>query len=282
MTLLNRNLILIPAAFALGLASGVYAFGEQTRQNEAVGTSPDAAQENSVGIPADLTDLRDLIEASERERRRLEDELFGLQERVAMLEQTLGSADRDAFARSAGEPSSMEAGASEDTGLNEAALVAAGIDAQLASSIVGRQAAVEMKRLELRDEAIRDEWFGTQRYFEALEDINAATSSLREEIGDQAYDRYLYAIGEDNRIFVTSVIPGSPAEQAGVRSGDVLLNYAGREVFSGGELQSETSAGQRGEPVTVRVRRNDSIIELLLPRGPMGVRLDSARLRPQG
>ncbi|MGB5602311.1 MAG: PDZ domain-containing protein, partial [Gammaproteobacteria bacterium] len=134
--------------------------------------------------------------------------------------------------------------------------------------------------LELRDRAIREGYLGTSRYSRELNALLEQDVSLREEVGDDAYDRYLYATGQSNRVNITSVMPGSPAEQAGIKSGDVVLSYADSQLFNWSELQAATTDGERGEYVNVTVLRNGQRVNLWLPRGPLGVRLSSLRLQP--
>jgi len=105
---------------------------------------------------------------------------------------------------------------------------------------------------------------------------------LRSEIGDNAYDRYIYTLGQANRVEVTSVIPGSPAEQAGILSGDIILDYADKRIFNWSELRDATAEGELGDYIQVNVLRKNSRISLLLPRGPLGVRMGSKRLNPAG
>ena len=83
----------------------------------------------------------------------------------------------------------------------------------------------DLERLELRDQAIREGWFRSERYFDELQALQGQNVKLRDEIGDQAYDSYLYQVGANNRVTVTSIIPGSAAELAGIQSGDVVEAY---------------------------------------------------------
>jgi membrane-associated protease RseP (regulator of RpoE activity) len=95
---------------------------------------------------------------------------------------------------------------------------------------------------------------------------------LREELGDEAYDRYLYASGGSNRVRVRSVMPGSAAELAGLRDGDILLSYDGERLFDFEDLREASYRGEPGEAVTLEVRRADGTVEqLVIQRGPMGI-----------
>ena len=63
---------------------------------------------------------------------------------------------------------------------------------------------------------------------------------------------------------VTGVEPGSPAERAGVREGDVIVAVNGRAVKDAGELRSALSAGKEASTV-LRVRRGDGYLFLAVP-----------------
>jgi len=76
------------------------------------------------------------------------------------------------------------------------------------------------------------------------------------------------------------VMMGSPAEMSGMKDGDLVLNYDNRRIFNWNELQDATSGGERGEYVNLAVQRNGQLVNLWIPRGPLGVRLSSARVKP--
>jgi hypothetical protein len=159
-------------------------------------------------------------------------------------------------------------------------LVKAGIDPVVAADIVRRKNDVDLKLLELRDRALREGYLGTGRYQRELNALMAENVVLRDEIGDDAYDRYLFATGQRNRVKIASVMMGSPAEQAGLKSGDMILSYNDQPMFKWNELQDATTKGERGEYVNVSVMRNGQLMNMWLPRGPLGVRLGTIRVRP--
>jgi hypothetical protein len=217
--------------------------------------------------------------AESREIRKLEEQVTDLRVRLASVEQRLAgvlsattTATRDVAAMRPEPPRT----ASERRG----ALVAAGVDAALAEDLVLREAQRSLEQLSLRDQAIREGWLGTEQYREELSRINADVRSLREEIGDDIYDRYLYATGEDNRVKVETVIPGSAAEIAGLQAGDLIESYADQRLFDFSELRNKTTEGEYGEQVAVQVRRAGRVVETWVPRGPLGVTLNSARVEP--
>jgi hypothetical protein len=95
---------------------------------------------------------------------------------------------------------------------------------------------------------------------------------IREIIGDDAFDRYLYASGRSNRVKLHRVIPGSAAEQARLSPGDVVLSYDDKRVFSFRDLNRLSYEGEPGEPVVLRVKGQDGIVsQIVIPRGPMAV-----------
>ncbi len=95
---------------------------------------------------------------------------------------------------------------------------------------------------------------------------------MREELGDSAYDRYLYASGYPNRVVVGNVVAGSAAERAGLQQGDVLLSYNSERLFSFEDLRTASYRGEMGESVLLEVQRGDGQrVQIAMPRGPMGV-----------
>ena len=75
-------------------------------------------------------------------------------------------------------------------------------------------------------------------------------------------------------------ILNSSEEEAGLQPGDLIELYGDTRVLWFEDLSTATSEGERGELVPVRIRRDDGIVETWLPRGPLGVRMDRARVDP--
>lgn len=159
-------------------------------------------------------------------------------------------------------------------------LIKGGLDPALAEDIVRRKNSVELKRLELQDRATRENYLDTQRYYDELALINSMDISLRDELGDQRYDEYLYNSKQNNRIRISSVMLESAAERAGILSGDIVLSYDNQRMFSWQELKDATSEGQLGDYVSISIYRDGEIFSFSVPRGPLGVQLGAARLPP--
>ena len=96
-------------------------------------------------------------------------------------------------------------------------------------------------------------------------------SLLRTEIGDSEFEQYLNALGRPTAVGVSDVFASSPAEAAGLRSGDQIVSYAGTRVFDMRDLNRLTYEGQPGQPVVVEVLRDGQQMQLVLPRGPVGI-----------
>ena len=159
-------------------------------------------------------------------------------------------------------------------------MIKGGLDPGLAEDIVRRKNSIELKRLEVQDRATRENYLNTQQYFDELEDINQQDISLRDELGDHQYDEYLYNSKQNNRIRIASVMLESAAEQAGILSGDIVLSYDNKRVFTWQELKEATAEGVLGEYVSISIYRNGEIYSISVPRGPLGVELGVARLAP--
>ncbi|MDQ2641616.1 MAG: PDZ domain-containing protein [Pseudomonadota bacterium] len=94
---------------------------------------------------------------------------------------------------------------------------------------------------------------------------------LRYEIGGAEYERYLRALGKPTSVQVAQVLPDSIADAAGIRAGDVILDYDGKRLFNQGELDG-LSMGKNGGSATITVNRDGTILKLVVPGGGIGVR----------
>lgn len=161
-------------------------------------------------------------------------------------------------------------------------LVAAGIDPSVAAEIKQRSDQWSLQRLELIDQATREGWRRSDQFEERIDELREERPDIRSELGDTDYDQYLYVSGEPNRVQIASIIDGSAAQLAGIETGDLLRTYANERVFSSREVQRATREGARGEMVPVTVERDGQLLNLELPRGPLGVTLNGQRVEPNG
>jgi hypothetical protein len=230
----------------------------------------DASAARIVTLRSELDDLRARLEAETAAREQLARRLRQLANaRPTGADEAAGepSADADRAAASGGPPPFFDGGA----------LVALGVSQADVAWLHELHDDFEMQQLELADRATREGWFATPRYFQ---EHTQQLAALREELGDEVYDLVLYAAGENNRVIVGDVLQSSPAERAGLEPGDVVLGYDGRRIFNGTELRGATAEGERGELVAVDVLRDGRPRRIIVPRGPLGVRVRTERQPP--
>jgi hypothetical protein len=155
----------------------------------------------------------------------------------------------------------------------ERALTEAGLPPAAAADVKRRYDELAMDEASLRNLATREGWVDTPEFNEELEEIKADRLAIRDEIGDEAYDHYLFATGQPNRVYVTDVVTNSPAAQAGLQTSDVILSYGGARILAPDDLIAETEVGTVGEPTRVKITRNGEPLEVEVPRGPLGLRI---------
>ncbi len=77
------------------------------------------------------------------------------------------------------------------------------------------------------------------------------------------------SMGLDSRhgVIVNDLTAGGPAEKAGFKHGDVMLEFNGKEVKDADHLQSLVAAQDPGSPVKVKVRRDKKDVTLTVDLG---------------
>ena len=284
---MNKQYILIPGLLLLGIAAGVAMMYDRDKVK-----TPQSIEQLQTS-PALLTEASDhpmanafvITRGSDSERiQALENQIQLLNERIEEIEQLVDvelDKTKETSALTIQSPTTVDTPVSSmSPAMTTENLVKAGINEELAADIVRRRNETDMKILELRDRASREGYLNTGRYTREMNELREHDTSLRDEIGDDYYDSYLYESGQSNRVRVASVMMGSPAEMSGMNNGDMILNYDDRRMFNWSELQGATSRGERGEYVNVTVLRNGQLVNLWVPRGPLGIRLGTARVKP--
>jgi serine protease Do len=92
---------------------------------------------------------------------------------------------------------------------------------------------------------------------------------------------YLYTSGQSNRVKVTSVLSGSPAETIGLQSEDVILAYDGQRIMRWRDIRSATLQGDIGNYVDIEVLRDGSRLNFTVPTGTLGVQLAGVQQEPE-
>jgi len=300
---MNRTVVYGALLVASGLVAGVWLGGrgeggrvepaEGRREGAmfASGQSP-GARETEGGGNRDTMQLERRIElltaklAAEADgRRRLEERLDVLATELAALRGSGHETPQAAAAKP--EPlAAAPSGAADPATVSDAstamerALVAAGIDTTTATEIRRRRDELALSEIYLRNQAEREGWLDTPRFGAEMAQIEGQRTSIRDEIGDQAYDRYLAALNQPNRVAVNEVLLDSPAAAAGIQAGDVVLRYGDTRIFAPSELVTATRGGTAGETVQVEIIRQGQRLDIAVPRGPLGVSVAASRGDP--
>lgn len=163
---------------------------------------------------------------------------------------------------------------------NAQAMLDAGIDPSKVNFIKESFEQAEMDKLYLRNQAQREGWLDSKRYTDAAREIADRTNALRDQLSEDEFDAYLFAAGRANRVIVSSVLSSSPAGNAGIQSGDTILRYGNKRIYSWSDLTGATSEGTPDETVIVTIQRNGQTQQVYVPRGPLGIRLSTDSVAP--
>jgi S1-C subfamily serine protease len=144
-------------------------------------------------------------------------------------------------------------------------LLAAGFAPDRAEWIAQRTAELRMAQLQAQYDSARE-----GKPFDPTV-VLAGERTLRSDLGDADYERYLQALDRPTSVPVRDVLASSPGQRAGLQPGDEVVAYDGKRVFDFRELNALTLEGNAGESVVVQVRRNDQVLDLVMPRGPIGI-----------
>lgn len=286
---MNKESLFVPALLLLGLFSLGVLIGinlvddsddviEITDSNHYPVSQPPVAFYSDEPLATTETTPPDDTFSDEDSSQSLEDKVADLEARIFELEQALASKPE---VKTITPISRVENRFNRLNNLQtKQSLIKAGINEIRADEIIRSRNDLELKKLELSDRATREDYIDSNRYVSEYSALVADETTLREELGDDDYDRYLYTNGQMNRVKATSVIIGSAADLAGMRDGDLIVNYAQYRIFDWNELKQATTEGVSGEYVNVDIVRDRQLMSLSVPRGPLGVRLGMARILP--
>jgi len=284
--MMHRNTLLISLIFLfIGFSAAYFIFDRPDVSDSSATQSNHLASglsaDDSVSNPFMATDKNS---QDENRLQNLENEISYIKQQLSHIEQELQAKSKDANAASANShlthTENRPFSALQLRLYKLDNLIKGGIDPVIAEDIVRRKNSVELKRLELQDRAKRNNYLNSQQYHDELKIIDQQDISLREVLGDDQYDEYLFKSKQNNRIKIASVMLGSSAEQAGIQTGDVVLSYDNSRMFGWQELKNATTEGQLGEYVSISIYRNGEIYSFSVPRGPLGVQLGATRLQP--
>ena len=225
----------------------------------------------NASVEERLLALEAAVDAERQARQLLEDELFILYEELdAMVRRdTDPQQATDAIAVGSLPPDARSQFRRRNDGNVDGrlqSLTSAGFTPGRAEWIIQRESALQMQVMQDRYEAMRSGAAPGE-----LRQMAGADQLLRAEIGDGEYERYLEANGRPTAVDVSRVMEASPALTAGLQSGDQITHYGGTRVFNTRELIQQTMQGNPGETVIVNIVRDGAPMQLVMPRGPLGI-----------
>lgn len=145
-------------------------------------------------------------------------------------------------------------------------LVEAGFDAYEAEEITRIIEEQQMRRLNALYAA---EQSGERVDIQAFQ--AEATQELKDRLGETDYEKYLEATRRPTSVNVRNVLESSPAQAAGLQTGDEIIRYDGERVYNVNELNRLTSSVDASGSVLVEVMRDGQTISMSLPAGPIGI-----------
>lgn len=271
---MKNYLLTIILATSLGYAAG-YLGGlssqpatESRAQNDSA--SDDTAYKTSDQIPVNLLQFELLKYQVERLQQQL-DEINSVDTGYEATAENSNQPDKPRTQTSFAPTRPVEP--------NQDDLLAAGVSADQASQLLRRISQQNYRQLELQN-LIRRYPDQAAQYRNELRELNQNRISLRSELDEASYDKYLYHSGQNNRVEVSSVMAGSPAESAGFSAGDVILSYDNKKILSWTDIRQATLDGDINSYTNVDVLRNGERITLTVPRGTLGVQLNPLQMDP--
>jgi hypothetical protein len=284
---MRAPLIYITLAAAAGIGIGAM-LGQQSATSESVPVAMDQARITDSGdgarkrdpavsaVAPEMTELQRSLQGEIRARRALEEKLDQLVRRVAEMGNALAALPGNVAADDAATNDVEVAG---QGWFDEQVLIESGMDSIQASQLKVLFEQLEMERLYLRDQSAREGW-DRARLRDEFRQLDDKEESLKDELGESAYDAYLYAAGQSNRVAVTSVLESAQAGQVGIEAGDHILRYDNQRVYNWRDLRTATTSGDISDVVEVEVDRDGETLQFYLARGPLGIRMDSLSVAP--
>lgn len=238
------------------------------------------AVDSDAGLSDRISALEYAIGAEREARQLLEDEILALYQEIEMLESRplAGSVNSapDRPQEVAMDRREMRAAMRSNQQRSEErrreALMEAGFSPDRAEWILIREGELRMEAMQARYEAMRAGEPANNVF-----DFTNPELKLRDELGDTQYESYLEASGRATAVDIRRVFESSPAQTAGLQPGDQITHYDGRRIFNTFDLTQQTMEGTAGESVVVNITRDGMPMQLVLPRGPLGVNTSGRR-----
>ena len=269
---MNRTVIAIAVSLVAGIAVGAFMIGTPQPTPVAASASDGGRHfDQSAELDERVRALEAAVAEERNARQLLEEELQILYAEIETLGAERAGGEEPLVAP--GQPVPPEVrrrtarfSAPDSPDVRREQLVEAGLSPDRANWILRREAELQMAAMQALFEA--------RRSGEPVNRFNPAFNSeaaLREELGDSEYEMYLEANGRSTAVVIGNVIESSPGQRAGLQAGDQIVSYDGTRVFNTWELNQQTMQGEPGQTVVVDILRDGMPMQVVLPRGPIGV-----------
>jgi predicted metalloprotease with PDZ domain len=272
--IMKKSVIAIGLVLLAGLAIATYL--ANAPPIEPVATSAiDSADyfDQSAAIDDRILALEAAVAEERNARQLLEDEMQVLYTEIEQLSDQRSASDaRDEqrLADSSEIRERIEGFRQRRNGGGEASRVArlieSGVAPDRAEWLLQRESELQMEAMQAR--------FDARRSGDPVNPFDPSlnsNSALRAEIGDTEYEQYLQANNRPTAVSIGNVLESSPAQSVGLQQGDQIVNYDGNRVFNVSDLNQQTMLGEPGEAVVVDFTRDGMPMQVVLPRGPIGV-----------
>lgn len=160
--------------------------------------------------------------------------------------------------------------------LPDATLIERRLDPAAVDHFVSRLEEVNRKRQQVAELA-EGQGLPPQARARSLSAIDEQVRAIRQELGDDTYDRYLGAALLPNRLTIGSPVEGTALETVGLMPGDVFVSYDGAKVFGMSDMRAKPTTK---EWVPVVMSRAGKTFETLVPIGPLGIQFSTASTNP--
>jgi TolA-binding protein len=286
---MNKTLLTIALSLVAGIAMGALAMSA----NQPTADAPASTYFDPGATPDERIGTLERIVAEERDARLvLEEQMHGLYSELEKLDspelrellkqlslnqqqEEMRGADQQRARQS--EINRRNSGMRDYKKMRADRLVAGGFSENRAKQILALEDEIRMDLLQAEYEARRSG--NEQDYWDRASNYQG---TLRDQLGEADYEKYIVAQGGQASIMVSDVIGTSPASRAGLKPGDRIVSYDGNRVYSMWELKNQAFDGDQGEDVIVDIERDGQRMQLVMPRGPLGITGNGANIASRG
>ena len=273
---MKNQVMVIGAVLAAGVAVAAVIVGMPST-DEPPADAVTSGFDDSASLEERVQALEVAVSTEREARQLLEEELFALYDVIDALESGVNGAgsviapDADSAVAAGGtgvsERRTFTRGfRRDDVERRRAELTEAGFSPDRADWILQRESELRMEAMQARFDQMR-----SGEPFDPASRLTTPDSLLRDEIGDAEYEMYLEANNRPTAVNVGQVLASSPALSAGLQPGDRITHYDGERVFSTFDLTRRALEGDAGENVVVNIVRDGTPMQVVMPRGPLGI-----------